>query len=227
MTKMIFLCRRKQGLTVAEYGRRIVENHVPLALRHHPTMRSYRVNLVEREISPPLCPVDSIAELGFESVRDFRENLYDSDEGRRVIEADTATFLGGADAYATTEYLQIPSAQPDVPGGPTGRIKMVALLQRPAGQSLEEFRHLWVEEHMKLVREHHPGLVKYVANVVEERLSPDALAVDGISELHFASEESFRTEFYAGEESRAIIAADTKRFIGASCAFLVREFCFL
>lgn len=226
MAKMIFLCRRKPELDVAEYGRRILENHVPLALRHHPAMRSYRVNLVAREISPALRPTDSIAELGFDSVRDFRENLYDSEEGRRIIEADTATFLGDADAYATTEYLQIPPAQPDVPGGPTGRVKMIALLQRPEGQDRDEFRRLWVEEHMRLVREHHPGLVKYVANVVEETLSPGALPVDGISELHFASEESFRDDFYASEESPAIIAADTRRFIGRSCAFLVREFCF-
>lgn len=226
MRKMIFLCRRRAGLERAEYGRRILDNHVPLALLHHPTMRSYRVNLVERARGEELLPVDSIAELGFDTMEDFRDHLYDSPDGRRIIEADTATFLGGADAFETTEYVQKPTVSEDVPGGPTGRFKMIAVLQRPTSMTHEEFVELWIGEHLPLALEHHIGLVKYVANVVDASLSPGALPLDGISELHFANEEAFRTLFYAREESQAIIAADTSRFIGASCAWFVREYCF-
>ena len=77
-----------------------------------------------------------------------------------------------------------------------------------------------------LALEHHEGLVKYVANVVDAQLSAEDLPIDGISELHFADEESFRTRMYTHPESRDIIAADTKRFIGKSCAWFVREYHF-
>ena len=223
MRKMIFLCRRKQGLSRAEYKRRILTNHVPLALAHHPTLLGYRVNLVARPRGATLLPVDSIAELSFATLADFRDRLYASEAGQRVISADTATFLGSAAAYETTEFVQKAPSEPDRPGGATGRFKMIAILQRPEGQSREEFRHRWIEEHKPLALEHHEGLVKYVANVVTSQLSPDDLPIDGISELHFADEESFRTRMYARHESRAIIAADTKKFIGKSCAWFVQE----
>lgn len=226
MRKMIFLCRRKPGLDRTEYGRRILEGHVALALRHHPTMRSYRVNLVEGARGEELVSADSIAELSFETMADFFERLYDSEEGQKIIEADTATFLGGADAYETTEYVQKAPAKADVPGGPTGRFKMIAILQRREDQSHEEFTKLWVEEHLPVALEHHVGLVKYVANVVDKALSDEALPLDGISELHFESEQAFRDLFYANEESKDIVAADTRRFLGASCAWFVREYCF-
>lgn len=223
MRKMIFLCRRKQGLSSAEYGRRILTNHVPLALEHHPTLQHYRVNLVEKPRGEPLVPIDSIAELSFATLADFRDRLYASEAGRRVITADTETFLGSAAAYETTEFVQKEPAEADKPAGASGRFKMIAILQRPDGQSREEFRRRWIEEHKPLALEHHEGLVKYVANVVDAQLAPEDLPIDGISELHFADEESFRTRLYAHPESRAIIAADTKKFIGKSCAWFVQE----
>ena len=226
MRKMIFLCRRKQGLSREEYGRRILRNHVPLALEHHPTLATYRVNLVEQERSKVLLPVDSIAELSFATRADFDDRLYATEEGRRVISADTATFLGAAAAYETTEYVQKSPEVPDRPTGASGRFKMIAILQRKQGQSRDEFRRRWIEEHKPLALEHHEGLVKYVANVVDDQLSDTDLPIDGISELHFADEDSFRNRMYAHPESREIIAADTKRFIGQSCAWFVREYHF-
>ena len=226
MRKMIFLCRRREGLSREDYGRRILNSHVPLALEHHPSMRRYRVNLVERPRGESLVPVDSIAELSFATREDFRERLYATEEGRRLITADTATFLGSAAAYETTEYVQKAPDIPDQPLGASGRFKMIAILQRKEGQSREEFRRRWIEEHKPLALKHHEGLVKYVANVVDAQLSAEDLPIDGISELHFADEESFRTRMYTHPESRDIIAADTKRFIGKSCAWFVREYHF-
>lgn len=223
MRKMIFLCTRKKGLSPAEYGQRILTNHVPLALAHHPTMQHYRVNLVERPRGEPLVPVDSIAELSFATNEDFRDRLYASDEGRRIVTADTNTFLGSAAAYETTEFVQKEPEVPDQPAGPSDRFKMIAILQRPEGQSREEFRRCWIEEHKPLALEHHQGLVKYVANIVDAQLSPSDFPIDGISELHFADAEAFRTQMYTHPESREIIAADTKRFIGKSCAWFVQE----
>ena len=89
MLKLVYPCRRLPALDRAEYGRRILEGHVPLALRHHPGMRHYVVNLVERDAAGQP-EVDSFAELWFESEASYEAELYDSDEGRRIIGEDVA-----------------------------------------------------------------------------------------------------------------------------------------
>src|SRR5262245_64197902 len=106
MVKLIFLCRRRAELTHDAYVTRLLEGHVPLALRHHPAMRGYVVNVVE-ETGAGLEPIDSIGELSFDSLVDYEERLYDSPEGRAAIARDVAEFLGGAEAYVTSEHVQL------------------------------------------------------------------------------------------------------------------------
>src|SRR5262245_10586004 len=105
MVKLVFLCRRRTDVTREEYVDRLLGGHVPIALRHHPTMRKYVVNVVEGHRAGAE-ELDSIGELSFDTIDDFRERLYDSDEGRRIVEHDVAGFLGGAHAYATREHVQ-------------------------------------------------------------------------------------------------------------------------
>jgi uncharacterized protein (TIGR02118 family) len=102
MVRLVFLCRRRPDITHERYAALLLEGHVPLALRHHPTMRRYVVNVVEGGDgeAPPL---DSIGELWFDTLADYEERLYDSPEGRRIIGADVAGFLGGADAYVVRD----------------------------------------------------------------------------------------------------------------------------
>src|SRR5206468_495613 len=52
MVKLVFLCRRRSDLTHERYVARLLEGHVPLALRHHPTLRRYVVNIVEGRRAP-------------------------------------------------------------------------------------------------------------------------------------------------------------------------------
>src|SRR2546427_8553861 len=105
MVKLVFLCRRRPDLTHERYVARLLEGHVPLALRHHPTLRRYVVNIVEGTRGPAP-PLDSIGELWFDTLADYRERLYDSPEGERAVARDVAGFLGDADAYATVEHVQ-------------------------------------------------------------------------------------------------------------------------
>ena len=37
--KLIFLCRRRSDLTHDRYTELLLRGHVPIALRHHPTLR--------------------------------------------------------------------------------------------------------------------------------------------------------------------------------------------
>ncbi len=87
ITRFSFL-RRIPGIDRDEFARRW-DKHVALARVHHPALRRYVQNIV---ISPA-DGIDGIVELGFESVDDLEQRMYDSDEGRAVIGADVRTFI--------------------------------------------------------------------------------------------------------------------------------------
>ena len=129
MVKLIFLCRRRPDLTHDQYVERVLQGHVPLALRHHPTMRGYVVNAVENT-GAGLEALDSIAELSFDSLDDFQERLYDSDDGRATIERDVAGFMGSADAYVTHEQTQLSIGERAVTGTRSPGVKLVCPVQR-------------------------------------------------------------------------------------------------
>ena len=84
MIKMIYLCRRLPEITREEYARLVLEDHAPLAIRHHPTMRRYVINIAEG--TPSGGPeIDSLPALYFESLEDVRERLIRL-AGRRINE---------------------------------------------------------------------------------------------------------------------------------------------
>ena len=68
-------------------------------------MRRYTVNIVEQG-PPGEEELDSVGELWFDDLADYRERLYDSAEGERIVQRDVAGFMGGAHAYATTEHVK-------------------------------------------------------------------------------------------------------------------------
>lgn len=221
MVKMMFLCRRRPDVDHARYVAMVLNDHVPLALRHHPTMRSYVVNVVEQ--SPPGWPeLDSVAALGFDSFADYRDRLYDSAEGRAAIERDVARFMGGAAAYVTREHVQ----RDAVPAAPLGTrsplVKLVCPVRRRAGLSHDAFVAHWLERHVPLALRHHPGLVRYVTNVVDETLG-GAEPLDGIAELCFADEASLRAGMFDSPEGERVIREDMACFIGATAAYRASE----
>jgi len=222
MVKMVFLCRRLPGITHAQYADMVLRDHVPLALRHHTAMRGYVVNVVER--SPADWPeLDSVAELTFDSLDDFRTRLYDSETGRAAVARDTARFLGGAAAYATTEHVQR-SGTVDIPlGEPSGMVKLVCPVRRRVDLTHDAFVEHWLGHHVPLALRHHPGLVRYVTNVVDTALG-DAEPYDGIAELSFADEQALRTGMFDSADGERIIREDIARFIGRTAAYRVREY---
>src|SRR5262249_43562440 len=148
--------------------------------------------------------LDSVGELSFDSLGDFHDRLYDSPEGERIIAADVRGFMGGADAYATTEHVQKTR-----PAGPVGTrtpgVKLVCPIRRRDDMTHAAFVAHWLERHVPLALRHHPGLVQYVTNVVDAPLGADAPPLDGIGELHFASAEDLATKMFAGLESERAI----------------------
>ena len=214
MVKLLFLCRRRADLTHAQYAERLLVGHVPIALRHHPTLRKYVVNIVDNA-GAGLPPLDSIGELSFDTLADFHERLYDSAAGERIVAQDVGGFMAEAQAYVTTEHVQKTTDR-------TGA-KLIGPVRRRPDMSHAAFVAHWLDTHVPLALAHHPGLVKYVTNVVDQTLSPGAEPWDGFAELHFASDEDRRTKMFAAPESEAIIRADMARFIGVTGGYLVVE----
>lgn len=219
MLKIVYPCRRLPELDRAEYARRILEGHVPLALAHHPGMRHYVVNVVERD--PEGTPVvDSFAELWFDSRAGYEADLYDSDEGRRVIGEDVARFLGGAEAYGTLEHVHREGAERS-PGARTPGVKWILAVRRKPELSMDAFVEHWHHSHVPLVLDALPTLQRYVTSAVEERLSDGADVWDGFSELWWESREAARDALRA---AGAAIDEDTARFIAEVRAWSVAEY---
>ena len=223
MVKLIFFCRRRPDLTHDLYAEMILRDHVPLALEHHPLMRRYVVNLVD--LVPPGEPsYDSVAELTFASLDDYRERLYDSPEGERIVHADVARFMGGADAYATTEHVHRRPTPPAPLGSRSPRVKLICPIRRNPELTHDQFVEHWLEVHRPLALAHHPGLVGYVANVVDEVLSESSPPLDGIGELTFESPEALRDDMFDSPRGETIIREDIARFIGHTSGYLATEY---
>lgn len=220
MVKLVFLCRRRGDISHEEYVRRLLVGHVPLALRHHPTLRRYVVNVVE-EASPGAPELDSIGELWFDSLADYRDRLYDSPAGARAIARDVADFLARADAYVTTEHVQRAPAGTPPTGRRTSGDKLFACLQRVPAMSPAQFAAHWQDRHAPLALRHH-DTTRYIINVVEERVG-DATPYDGFGELTFPPGE-MQKGMYLSPEGKREIEADIPRFIGSVHAYVVAEY---
>jgi uncharacterized protein (TIGR02118 family) len=172
MVKLIFLCSRRYGITHERYVELLLDGHVPIALRHHPTLRKYVVNIVEA--APAHAPLDSIGELYFDTLADFRDRLYDSPEGRRVVEADVAGFMGQATAYVVEEQVVRRGPQPTALGKPSPGMKVMTCLRRAETVGAEAFLAHWRDHRTPrtpLGLDATDALVGYVRDVVTDRLS--------------------------------------------------------
>jgi uncharacterized protein (TIGR02118 family) len=223
MVKLIFLCRRRADIAHARYAELLLEGHVPIALKHHPRLRKYVVNIVELTRAGEE-ELDSIGELSFDSLEDYRDRLYDSPAGREIVQRDVAGFIGRADAYATTEHIQKSVTVPGPLGGRSAGVKLVCPIRRRESMSHAEFVDHWLHRHAPLALAHHPGLIKYVTNVVDQRLSPGGEDWDGMAELHFASAQDLKERMFDSAAGEAIVRDDMARFIGKLAAYHVAEY---
>ncbi len=91
--KMVSFMRRAAGLTHEQFVRHWIEEHTPLAQRHHVGLWNYTQNVVRRAYTPGGEPIDGIAELHFATREDHDTRFFDSDDGRAVIMADVKRFM--------------------------------------------------------------------------------------------------------------------------------------
>lgn len=227
MRKLVFLCHRRPEITHDRYVEALLRGHVPIALRHHPTLRRYVVNVVGMGLLPGPRELDSIGELSFDTLADYRERLYDSEEGKAIVGRDVAGFIAGADAYECTEHVRKGADRPgpfeDAAPAASPGAKLILCLRRKPGMSHEQFVAHWLETHSPLVLEHGARVAKYVQNVVDRRLSPDAVDYDGFAELHFATEDDFLAQMAAHSDGPNPVQEDTANFVGEMAVWRVAE----
>jgi uncharacterized protein (TIGR02118 family) len=89
----------------------------------------------------------------------------------------------------------------------------VALVPRLPSITHEQFADHWTNRHGPIALHHHPGIGRYVQNIVTRTLTPGAPDWDGIAELHFVRTEDFTDRMYDSADGKAIVRADVKRFI--------------
>jgi len=94
-------------------------------------------------------------------------------------------------------------------------VKAIILLTRREGDTPEEFRRWWLEEHAPLARRL-PGLRRLVFNLADG----DA-GYDGVSELWFDSQDAFDAA-YASEIGQQV-AADSLAHVGGRVRLFVEE----
>ena len=82
--------------------------------------------------------------------------------------------------------------------------KVIGILKRPEGISLETFHQWWLNEHTKLAKKF-PGLKKYVINL---STSGDQ-RFDGVAEVWFESKEAMENAFATPEGQAARRSATT------------------
>jgi uncharacterized protein (TIGR02118 family) len=110
----------------------------------------------------------------------------------------------GAEAYAVDERFQWDK------GGDT--VARISFVRRAPYLTHEQFADHWTNVHAPLARKHHP-VVRYVQNIVVEKLTPDAPDVDGIAELGFRTMHDVHHRDYDSPAGAAIIRRDIKRFL--------------
>src|SRR5690606_7235901 len=103
---------------------------------------------------------------------------------------------------------------------PVGRAAVgfnrVALVPRAASVTHDEFAAHWTDRHGPIAKKHHPGIARYVQNIVRRSLTVGAPSWDGIAELHFVRTTDLTERMYDSPEGRAIVRDDVLKFIDPS-----------
>ena len=137
------------------------------------------------------------------------------------MQRDVAGFLGGAHAYATTEHVQKAVGTPPV-GTRTPGMTMFCPLRRRADLTHEQFVEHWLTAHVPLALEHHPHMVRYVTNVVDQRLSPHRPRVGRLRRDLIRQRRRRRQRACSPRpEGERIVRDDIARFIGHTFPYLV------
>lgn len=148
MEKLVFVFRRKDGLSREQFHDHYVRNHSPLGLRLQENLSGYTVNHLTSEAE-----FDTVTEIWTPVARDFAGGGAKVTPASQEIVADHVSFMGPQDTYIVDEQVVRDGPQDPPLGQPGTRRKVVSF-------------HAQGEK----VPEPASGAVRVVDNVVREPL---------------------------------------------------------
>lgn len=116
-------------------------------------------------------------------------------------------------AYRVDERVHFDGMRRGADGAPTPGIVQCSFVRRLPTLTRADFAAHWNDVHAPLVPVHHPGVARYVQNVVVEPLTAGAPEVDGIAQLYFRTAHDLHERFYDSESGRRLVGEDVARFI--------------
>lgn len=249
MLKLVYVIRRKPGLSADEFRAYWLDRHAPLVTEVAPAIGALRyvqshfydhpANEAMRSVRGMLPPVDGVTEVWWESRAAF-EAAYGSPEGQAAaarLAEDEARFIDFSQSQVfMTEAHEIFDHRDRHPVG-GGALKVTYLLARREGLTRAEVQRTWLQDHGPLVASFADTLLmaRYVqSHTVEDDLNEAFRqgrglqpALDGITEVWLASladlEASGETD--AQRAASHALVEDERRFVdmGRSRCFLTRE----
>jgi len=128
-------------------------------------------------------------------------------------------------AYLVDERIQIEWTRDWPDREATPGIEHVAFVPRISTVTHEQFAEHWSERHTPLVHVHHPGMARYVQNVIVQPLTPVTGELDGVAQLYFRTSYDLHERYFDSEEGQRIIFEDVAKFLerGAGWNFLAQE----
>ena len=96
-------------------------------------------------------------------------------------------------------------------------VKLIAMLKRKSGITMEEFSQYWHEKHGPLALTIMPGVKKYIQNHTVRLTGGGEPRFDGVAEICFDDLESWHkwTDWYLGDEGKAL-RDDEEKFMDRS-----------
>jgi uncharacterized protein (TIGR02118 family) len=117
------------------------------------------------------------------------------------------------DAYLVDERVQIDWTRDWPDGTPTPAIEQIPFVRKLPELTRAQFAAHWSDKHTLLVPIHHPGVARYVQNVVVERLTPEAPEFDGVAQLYFRTAHDLHERYYDSDEGQKVVFEDVARFL--------------
>lgn len=100
--KVVALLKAKPGISRADFAKRWVEEHAPLALRME-RLRGYRINVAIDEQETDEVPYDGTAELWWDSLEELRADF--ASEAGRLAGEDADSFTVVRQHVYTEEHI--------------------------------------------------------------------------------------------------------------------------
>ena len=189
MFKQLCLLTKKPGMSMADFIDYYENRHAPLLASMMPGARRYVRRFVQPEKAmafgefPPV-PFDCMIELWWDSRAAFEAGMAALGEGdnfQRIYDDEENLFASHSNpGFSVDEFESAMQGFADPPtggarrqcNGHEGVLKLVFLLKRKPGMSMEDFKSYYETSHSKLAEQATPGALRYIRRYVSPEHNP-------------------------------------------------------